>query len=103
MIHDASLWTLAAIAAMMAVTVFLRLFGYFLMGFVPVGPKLEAGFRSLPGAVAAATFTPLVVQDGLSALAAIAVAVALARAGRSDLVSLCVALAVAVGLRQVGL
>ncbi len=103
MIHDASLWTLIAIAAMMAVTVFLRLFGYFLMGFVPVGPKLEAGFRSLPGAVAAATFTPLVVQDGLSAFAAIAVAVALARAGRSDLVSLCVALAVAIGLRQAGL
>lgn len=102
MIHDASLWTMVAIAAMTAVTVLVRLSGYFLMGFLPVGPRLEAGFRSLPGAVAAATFAPLVIQDGLSALVAILVAVAMARAGKSDLFALCVALAAAIALRQLG-
>ena len=102
MILDASLWTLLAILAMACVTIFLRVFGYFLMGFVPVGPRLEAGFRSLPGAVAAATFTPLVVQDGISALLAILVAVLMARAGKSDLMALCVALAAAIAIRQAG-
>lgn len=102
MIHDASLWTMVAIAAMTAVTVLVRLSGYFLMGFLPVGPRLEAGFRSLPGAVAAATFAPLVIQDGLSALVAILVAVAMARAGKSDLFALWVALAAAIALRQLG-
>ncbi|MCZ8258688.1 MAG: AzlD domain-containing protein [Beijerinckiaceae bacterium] len=102
MIVDASLWTLLAILAMSAVTIFVRMFGYFLMGFMPVGPRLEAGFRSLPGAVAAATFTPLVVQDGISALVAIVIAVLMARAGRSDLLALCVALAAAIAIRQAG-
>jgi uncharacterized membrane protein len=101
-IVDASLWTLLAILAMSAVTIFVRMFGYFLMGFMPVGPRLEAGFRSLPGAVAAATFTPLVVQDGISALVAIVIAVLMARAGRSDLLALCVALAAAIAIRQAG-
>ncbi len=102
MILDASLWTLLAILAMASVTIFLRVFGYFLMGFVPVGPRLEAGFRSLPGAVAAATFTPLVVQDGISALLAILIAVVMARSGKSDLMALCVALAAAIMIRQAG-
>ncbi|MFY8112645.1 MAG: AzlD family protein [Rhabdaerophilum sp.] len=102
MIVDASLWTLLAILAMSAVTIFVRMFGYFLMGFMPVGPRLEAGFRSLPGAVAAATFTPLVVQDGISALVAIVIAVLMARAGRSDLLALCIALAAAIAIRQAG-
>jgi uncharacterized membrane protein len=102
LIVDASLWTLLAILAMSAVTIFVRMFGYFLMGFMPVGPRLEAGFRSLPGAVAAATFTPLVVQDGISALVAIVIAVLMARAGRSDLLALCIALAAAIAIRQAG-
>lgn len=102
MILDASLWTLLAILAMTAVTVFVRIFGFFLMGFMPVGPRLEAGFRSLPGAVAAATFAPFVVQDGLSALIAIGVAVLMARAGKSDLMALCVALGLAIAIRQAG-
>jgi uncharacterized membrane protein len=102
MTQDVSLWTVAAILAMTAVTVFVRWFGYFLMGFVPVGPRLEAGFRTLPGAVAAATFTPLVLQDGISAFLAILVAVGVARAGKSDLLALCLGLFTAIAVRQAG-
>lgn len=103
MISDASPSALFVILAMAGVTIFLRLSGFFLMRFIPMGPRLEVGFRSLPGAVAAATFTPLVVTDGVSALVAIMIAVVIARMGKSDLLALLAALSGAILMRQAGL
>ena len=102
MILDAGTGTLAAIFAMSGVTIFLRLSGFFLMRFIPMGPRLENGFRSLPGAVAAATFAPLVMSDGASAAVAILIAVILSRMGRNDLVALIAGVSVAVLMRQGG-
>jgi uncharacterized membrane protein len=101
-ITDASSGAMLAIVAMAFVTILLRLAGFFLMRFVPIGPRVEAGFRSLPGAVAAATFTPLVVMDGLSALVAIVAAVIVARLGRGDLLALVAGLSCAILLRKAG-
>lgn len=103
MIADATPGAFAVILAMAAVTLMLRWSGYFIMGRVRLGPKLEAGFRTLPGAVAAALFAPIIVADGLTALAAIIVAVVMARLGRGDTLTISAALAAAILLRQAGL
>jgi uncharacterized membrane protein len=100
---DATNGTMLAILAMAGVTILLRVAGFFIMRFIPLGPRLEVGFRSLPGAVAAATFTPLVVSDGVSALAAIVIAVIVARLGRGDLFALIAAISTAILMRQAGL
>jgi uncharacterized membrane protein len=102
MIMDASSGAMLAIIVMACVTIALRLAGFFMMRFVPIGPRVEAGFRSLPGAVAAATFTPLVATDGVSAFVAIVIAVVVARIGRGDLLALVAAISCAVLLRKAG-
>jgi len=103
MIADASFGAMAAILAMSAVTIMLRLSGYFLMGFVTIGPRIEAAFRAIPGAVAAATFAPIVMRDGVSAFVALLLAAVVARLGRGDLFALVAGMSAAVLLRKSGL
>jgi uncharacterized membrane protein len=103
MIHDVTPGAMAVILGMAAVTIFLRWMGYFLMAHVRLGPRLEAGFRTLPGAVAAALFVPVVLADGVTAFAAVVVAAVIARLGRGDTVTLAAGIAVAVAMRHLGL
>jgi uncharacterized membrane protein len=103
MIIDASTGALAVILTMAGVTILLRWLGFYIMAHVRLGPRLEAGFRTLPGAVAAALFTPLVVADGITALAAIIVAAIVTRLGRGEGWALAAAIAAALLLRRAGL
>jgi uncharacterized membrane protein len=102
MTSDASLPVLLVILAMMAATVLTRTLGYFLIGFVRIGPRIEAAFRTLPGAVAAATIVPIIVTDGMSALAAVIASAILARRGLDDLIAVLGGLAAALVIRQAG-
>jgi len=103
MIFDASLPAFIVIFMMALVTVFTRWVGYYLIGFVTIGPRIEAAFRSLPGGVAAATILPIVVQDGATALAAVLMSAVVARRGMSDFFAVLAALGTAILLRQTGL
>lgn len=103
MIIDASLPASLVILGMALVTVFTRWIGYYLIGFITIGPRIEAAFRSLPGGVAAATILPIVVQDGATALAAVLVSALVARRGLSDFVAVLAALSTAILLRQAGM
>ena len=99
MIADVSVSTIMVISAMAIVTVFVRWAGFYLIGFVSVGPRVEAAFRTLPGAVAAATILPIVANDGASALAAVLVSGFAAYRGASDFVAVLCGLGVAILLR----
>lgn len=102
MIADTSFGAMAAILVMTGVSLLLRWGGFYIMAHITPGPRLEAAFRSLPGAVAAALFAPLVLADGVSALAAILVAAIIARRGLSDTLALALAIGAAVLIRQAG-
>jgi len=72
------------IAAMAAATFALRAGGFLLMRRVSMTPRLRAMLDALPGAVIAATVLPLVLRDGVSAVLAVGVALAVMAASRND-------------------
>jgi len=76
-----------AIAAMAAVTFAIRAGGFFLMGYVPLTPRVRSIFNALPGAVVMAIVLPLVVRNGLPAWAAVAAAVAVMVLRRNDMLA----------------
>jgi uncharacterized membrane protein len=75
------------IAAMAAVTFAIRSGGFLLMKWVTVTPRLRAMLDALPGAVIAATVLPLVLRDGVPAVFAVLVALAVMAASRNDFVA----------------
>ncbi|MBM3600915.1 MAG: AzlD domain-containing protein [Alphaproteobacteria bacterium] len=55
---------LAALAAMGIVTYLTRAGGFWLMGFIALTPRIEAGLRTIPSSVMVALMTPLVLNAG---------------------------------------
>jgi uncharacterized membrane protein len=89
--------TVLAILAMAAVTYPMRVGGYWLMGHVPLTPRLRKILEALPGAVVVATVVPILAREGLPAAIAIAAAGAVMLALRNDF------LAVIAGMAAVAL
>jgi len=75
------------IAAMTAVNYAIRAGGFFLMGYVPLTPRVRAILNALPGAVVMAIVLPLVVRSGLPAALAVLVALAMMAWRRNDLLA----------------
>jgi uncharacterized membrane protein len=88
-----------AIAAMAAVTFSIRAGGFFLMGYVPLTPRVRSIFNALPGAVVIAIVLPLVVRNGLPAWAAVAASVAIMLLRRNDMLAVVGGMAAAALLR----
>lgn len=65
--------TLAAILAMMAATVFTRLFGALLINRIPLSPKMEKALNAVPPAVLMAVVTPTAIATGVAETVACAV------------------------------
>jgi uncharacterized membrane protein len=76
-----------AIAAMAAVNFAIRAGGFFLMGYVPLTPRVRSILNALPGAVVMAIVLPLVVRGGLPAGLAVAVSLAMMAWRRNDLLA----------------
>jgi uncharacterized membrane protein len=76
-----------AIALMTAVTISLRLGGYFLMSYVTVTPRVRRMLNALPGSVIAAAVLPVALQGGPVAIAAVLVAMLAMALTRSDIVA----------------
>lgn len=91
-----------AIAAMTAVTLSLRLGGYFLMSYVTVTPRIRRMLDALPGSVIAAAVLPVAVQGGIVAITAVALAMLAMYFSRSDIVAIVVGVGVAALLRAAG-
>lgn len=94
---NAGIWL--AIGAMAAVNYAIRAGGFFLMGYVPLTPRVRSILNALPGAVVAAIVLPLMVRAGLPAWLAVLTAVVLMAWRRNDLLAVLCGMAVAALVR----
>ncbi len=94
---------LLAIAGMTAVTVSLRLGGYFLMSYVVVTPRVRRMLDALPGSVISAAVLPVALQGGVVAIASVLLAMLAMYLSRSDMIAIIVGVGAAALLRAVGL
>jgi uncharacterized membrane protein len=90
------------IALMTAVTVSLRLGGYFLMSYVTVTPRVRRMLNALPGSVIAAAVLPVAVQGGGVAIAAVLAAMLAMALTNRDIVAVIAGSATAALLRLAG-
>lgn len=95
--------TLFAILVMAAVTYPMRVGGFWLMGHVPLTPRLQRMLEALPGTVVVATIVPILASDGPPAALAIAAAGAVMLVRRNDLLAVVVGMAAAALARAYGL
>jgi uncharacterized membrane protein len=75
------------IGAMTTVNYAIRAGGFFLMGYVPLTPRVRSILNALPGAVVMAIVLPLVVRSGVPAALAVLVSLAMMAWRRNDLLA----------------
>jgi len=90
-----------AIAVMAVVTFLIRAGGFWLMGHVPLTPRLRRMLEVLPGAVVMATVLPLMVRGDLASVIAIGAAVLVMALRRNDLLAVFCGLATVAALRAI--
>ena len=95
--------SLAVILGMAATTYVCRSFGYFIMGFVPLTPRVRRGLEALPGAVVVSIVVPGAVAAGPAGMAGVIAGMLAMWGTRHDILGLAVGCAVAVGVRVAGL
>jgi len=99
----ASPWgSVLAIAAMTLVTFLCRIAGVVLMSRVRLTPRIERGLRALPGSIILATILPVVIDNGLPAIAALTAAIVAMIVTRIDIVGLLVGLGTLAVIRAFG-
>lgn len=94
---------IAAILGMTAVTFAWRAGGFWLMGLVPLTPRVRRGLEALPGAVIVATVVPLTVNSGPAAALAIGTVIAARAILGNEFLALALAVGAAAGARALGL
>ena len=94
---------LTLLAAMTLVVYATRAGGFWLIGRVRMGRRLQKILEALPGAVIAATIAPVLVHGGVSALLAILAAGAAMLIARNDFAAVVAGVAVAALARAAGL
>jgi uncharacterized membrane protein len=94
---------LIAIAAMTVATYPMRVGGFWLMGHVPLTPRLRRMLEALPGSVVVATVLPILVREGVPAAVAIAAALAVTLIKRNDFLALIAGVGAAAAARAAGL
>ncbi len=92
-----------AIAAMAGATYFTRVIGFWMMGHVPITPRMHRMLDALPGSVVAAIILPVVANNGMPALLAVVAVIAVMVVRRNDFVAIGLGLAVAALSRAAGL
>ena len=93
----------ALLAGMMLVVYLTRAGGFWLIGRVTIGRRLQRVLQAMPGAVIAATVAPILLHGGLSAWLAVAAAAAAMLAVRNDFAAVVAGVAVAAAARAAGL
>ena len=102
-IEGADWGVLAAIATMAVATYAMRAGGFWMMHHVPPSARLRRMLEALPGSVIVATVLPIVARDGITAMLAIAAAVAVMLVARRDILAVFAGMAVAASARALGL
>lgn len=93
----------AAILAMAAATYFTRTSGFWLMGHVPLTPRIRKMLEALPGSVVAATVLPIVAKSGAPAMLAVIAAAVVMIARRNEFLAVAAGLLVAALVRAGGM
>ncbi len=94
---------LAAIVVMAITTVLMRSGGFWLMGRVPLTPRVRRMLEALPGSIVAAIVLPIVARIGPAALLAVVAAAAVMVFRRNELLAVAVGVGAAVAARAAGL
>ncbi|MDX2203913.1 MAG: AzlD domain-containing protein [Hyphomicrobiaceae bacterium] len=89
------------IAVMALAAAFCRFSGFWLMRFVPITPRVQAGLSAIPVAVMAGIMVPAVVRGGIPETAGLVATVATAKLAGNDLLAILAGLACVALLRQV--
>ena len=92
-----------AIIGMALATALVRMSGYWLMGRVPMTPRVRRGLEILPGAIMAATVIPIAVKGGIVAIITVIVAYLVMFRTRNEFIAAGFGLATAALLRWSGL
>ncbi|HZD89284.1 MAG TPA: AzlD domain-containing protein [Pseudolabrys sp.] len=93
---------IAILAAMAAAVYVTRAGGFWLIGRVPMSPRLERMLAALPGSIIAATIAPLLVHGGVSALSTALAALAVMLALRNDFAAVLAGVGAAALVRALG-
>lgn len=88
-----------AILAMMATTILAKVMGFWILGRVPLTPRVRRGLEALPGGVILATIVPITLESGLPGMAGIAVATLVMIATRKDWLAIALGLAIVAAIR----
>ncbi|MEM9631699.1 MAG: AzlD domain-containing protein [Pseudomonadota bacterium] len=100
---SADMMFILVVFGMTAVTYALRAGGYWVMGRVPITPRVRRGLEALPGAIIVSTILPIVLQGGLAVGLCLIVAAAAQVGLKKEYIAVFFAAAVAAGLRAAGL
>ncbi|ALV25997.1 branched-chain amino acid ABC transporter [Pannonibacter phragmitetus] len=91
------------VVAMTGATYLMRAAGYWIMGQVPLTPRIRRGLEALPGAIIVSTILPIALKGGVPAALCLMVAAAVMAVLRKDIVAVVLAIAAAAGARALGL
>lgn len=91
---------LLAIAAMTAVTYSLRACGYWVMGRVPLTPRVRKALESLPGAIIVSTILPIALEGGVPVAVCLVVSGVVMAIVRRDFIAVVFAVLAAAALRN---
>lgn len=93
----------AAILAMAAATQLMRLGGFWLMGHVPITPRVRRMLEALPGSVVVALVLPVVVKTGPTGYLAVGAVIVSMLLRRNEFLAVALGIAVATLCRWYGL
>jgi len=80
----------------------MRAGGFWLMGRVPLTPRVRRILEALPGAVVMATVVPILAREGVAALAAILAALAVTFVRRNEFLALAAGVVAGAAARAAG-
>lgn len=96
-LSDNALFVIAVKALAAAIC---RFSGFWLMRFVPITPRVQAGLAAIPIAVMAGIMAPAIVRGGLPESAGMLATIGAVKLGGNDLVAIVAGLATVALLRQ---
>lgn len=96
-LSDKALFVIAVMALAVAIC---RFSGFWVMRFVPITPRVQAGLNAIPIAVMAGIMAPAVVRGGIPESLGMAATIGAVKLGGNDLVAILAGLLTVAGLRQ---
>jgi len=88
-----------AIGAMVVMTLLAKMMGFWVLGRVPLTPRLRRGLEALPGGVILATIVPITLESGPAGLLGIGVATLVMAVTKKDWLAVSLGLASVAGYR----